>query len=188
MQLINKDYRKFLNELPKGDYAIADPPWDFNDSKNPAVLKHQVLYERWKNEDVDLIFEKFDVSYIFLWVPNSLLKEVLVRDSKEYVYKTVITWKKLTKTGKTFYGLGNHFRNSTEQLLVFVRKGAKTLRNSRRNIVEEIAGKRTIKPKIFEKELVSFLNDKGFKGYYLFSGDETDCFKEFNIDLIDIIF
>jgi N6-adenosine-specific RNA methylase IME4 len=51
-------------------------------------------------------------AHLYLWVPNALLKEGLeVMKAWGFDYKTVVTW------AKHQMGIGNHFRNATEQIL-----------------------------------------------------------------------
>ena len=164
------------------DYCIIDPPWDYND-KSPSVLDNQLTYELWKNDELRFVFENLKVNYIFMWVTNSMIEEVFkYYQPSEFVYKTLITWVKLTDNDNLFYGLGNTVRNSTEQLMIFARKDAPTLRLNDRTIILGRAGKRTAKPIQYESELTSELTEKGLKGVYIFSG----CDKKF-IDCVDIV-
>jgi len=190
MNLIGQDYKRYLMFVEERDYAFADPPWNFEDNERPDFIRNQIVYERWNNQEgLKCLFNFLKVKYLFLWCPNALLKEVLSFDSKDYIYKTIITWVKLTSKGNLFYGLGNSFRNCTEQLLFYVHKGVKPLRSSLRNIIYEKSGKKTQKPKIGERELMTELIHKGFnEGIYLFSGENVSLFSDLDIDLVDIIF
>lgn len=191
MNLVGQDYRKYLHETKDRDYIILDPPWSYNDNENPSILDNQVNYFRWSDnvKCVEEIFKICNCSYLFLWTTNSLLKEVLSCNTNDYIFKSIITWVKKTSQNNTHYGLGSYFRNSTEQLLVFVKKGCKPLRSAKRNLIEEYGGKRTRKPKFFETQLFLELEQKGYrKGAYIFSGEEDIAFEPFDIDLVDICF
>lgn len=180
-----EDFKSWLEEhQDKKEYAfgIVDPPWSYNDSHRPALITNQLTYKLWNNSDLNLIFEKLSVDYLFLWCTNGMLPEAFQANSCSFVYKTCLTWCKLTSKNHLAFGLGNHFRNCTEQLLLFVRKGAPTLRLSDRTIIFEPKGVRTLKPKVFERHLVEALNAKGLQGVYIFSGGNLDF-----IDSVDII-
>ena len=150
------------------------------------MFKEQLTYSLWDDNVKDLkwILENINAKYVFLWTCNSILDEMFEAIiGTEFKYKTLVTWVKQTPTGKMFYGLGNTFRNSTEQIMVLYRHKAKSLNLKMRNVVIAPAGKRTIKPKDFEYELIDSLKDKGPKGCYIFSGSEN--FRD--IDTCDII-
>lgn len=177
-----EDFKKFLNRNMRFDYAIIDPPWNYN-SKPLAVMYNQLTYDLWDNNDLKLFFTQLDVDYIFLWVTNSFIPNAIeaAKDS-DFDYKTIFTWVKTTTKNNLAWGLGNTFRNCTEQILVFQRKKAKCLNLSMRNCILARTGKRTAKPKEFEKNLVNRLSEKDKKGVYIFSGGKLDF-----IDSVDIV-
>jgi N6-adenosine-specific RNA methylase IME4 len=188
MNRISIDYKKFLlSDLSKYKFAIIDPPWSYDD-RHGTLNNNQICYDRWdNNEGLRLIFDKLRVDYLFIWVTNSMIEEIFSVNHGIFKYKTLITWSKRTKNGKQFYGLGNHFRNSTEHLAYFNSKNSKPLRSSKRNIIEAKVGDRTIKPKEFERDLILELTDRtGQRGFYLFSGYELDLFSNLEIDCIDL--
>ncbi len=186
MKQIHADYKDFLKEEVIYDYAIVDPPWSYDDIR-PKLKINQLSYNLWDNTDLNLIFDKINAKYLFIWVTNSMIENVFNSDFKTYKYKTLVTWSKLTTKGNLFYGLGNHFRNNTEHLMLFTNKKVKPLRSSKRNLIVEACGKRTQKPKTFESALISEFENKGMSGLYLFSGD-CIMFNDFNIDCVDINF
>ena len=120
-----------------------------------------------------------------------MLEDVFNSPYKEkgYEYKQIVTWLKKTPGGKIAFGLGNNFRNCTEQLLVFVKKKSKPLRLNIRNFIEAPSGKRTSKPKAFEKEIIGLLEDRGFRDQicYIFSGPSSEL-EGTSIFAIDKIF
>lgn len=182
---IGTDYSSFEVSTPG---LIIDPPWEY-DSKHPFIQYEQVTYSRWKEpEGLDWIFSQRNVQYLFLWTTNSKLIDVLRADHKQFVYKQCITWVKTTSKGNPTFGLGNNFRNCTEQLLLFVRKGCKPLRIAERNLIIAESGKRTCKPKEFELHLVSLLEEKGIDSTYVFSGPNVDCFRDTNLVCVDSCF
>ena len=177
-----QDFKQYLENQGNYNYAIIDPPWNY-DSKPNAVMYNQLTYELWDNNDLKLMFEQLKVDYIFLWVTNSFIPNAIeAAKNTEFKYKTIFTWVKLTSKDNLFWGLGNTFRNCTEHIMVFQRKKAKVLNLSMRNCVLAQANKRTMKPKAFEKDLVERLDKKELKGIYIFSGGDLDF-----IDSLDII-
>lgn len=179
----NMDFEKWLDtNINQYDYAIIDPPWNYDD-KPPAVSNKQLTYSLWDNIKLKDLFHKINTTYIFLWVTNSMLP-VLFDSYKDtdYTFKILIPWIKLTENEKLFYGLGNSLRNCVEYIALFQKENSDVLRLSDRNIIFEQAGARTIKPKIWERELVNKLSKKGLKGVYIFSGGDLDF-----IDSVDII-
>ena len=177
-----QDFKKYLENQGDYDYAIIDPPWNY-DSKPTAVMVNQLTYDLWDNADLKKVFEQLNVNYIFLWVTNSFIPNaILAAEGTEFKYKTICTWVKLTVKDHLFWGLGNTFRNCTEHVMVFQKDKAPCLNLNIRNCVMAQASKRTIKPKLFEKGLVEILNKKDLKGIYLFSGVELDF-----IDSLDIV-
>jgi len=191
MRLVRKDWQKYLRKTGgAADYAIIDPPWNYND--HPPKLDGQLDYTLW-GENADCLaslIERIDVKYMFLWAPSSMLDVPfqVCREQTAYIYKTLVTWVKLTKGGKLHYGLGHHFRNTSEHLVVMAQKGVKPMRSSLRNVHMGEARGRTGKPRALEISILASLADKGMsRGFYLFAGaTELDCFKPYDIDLVDV--
>ena len=185
LKYYNEDFKEFLKRGISYDYVFIDPPWNYNDKSPKAVS--QLSYSLWNNNTSDLLYilQNIKCDYIFLWTTNSMLQEVFLAINQQsiFVQKTMITWVKLTNRGNLFYGLGHNFRNSTEQLLVLVKKGAKPLKTNIRTHVQEEAGLRTLKPKKFEKALIDTLNTKKLSGCYIFSGLNCDSL---DVDCVDI--
>ena len=186
-----QDYKEFIQEHGKDyDYIILDPPWRFK-STPPAVFKEQLIYNLWNDNigELNWILNNINAKYVFIWTCNSILNETFdAIKNTPYIYKTILTWVKETPKGNLFYGLGNTFRNATEQLMVVQRKSTskqpiKALNLTMRNVIFAPAGRRTIKSKGFEEELIETLNAKNLKGCYIFSGDSAQNLK---VDTNDI--
>ena len=176
-----EDFKTFLDRDTDYNFAIVDPPWNYT-SKPRVLTYNQLTYSLWDNNDLSLIFQKLNVDYIFLWVTNSFIPNAIkASEGTAFNYKTMFTWVKTTKKGGLAWGLGNTFRNCTEHLMVFQKKKAACLNLNTRNCVMARNGKRTMKPKVFERDLVERLENKGLKGVYLFSGTNLDF-----IDSVDI--
>lgn len=177
-----EDFKKFLKRNLRFDYAIIDPPWNYT-SKPLAVMYNQLTYNLWDNEDLQLFFNQLNVDYIFLWVTNSFIpKAIEAAKGSDFNYKTIFTWVKTTSKNNLAWGLGNTFRNCTEHIIVFQRKKSKCLNLNIRNCVLANTGKRTLKPKSFERALVDKLTEKNMRGIYIFSGGELDF-----IDSVDVV-
>lgn len=179
-----EDYKDFIHSknINKYKYMIIDPPWNYDD-KPPSLTRNQLTYTLWDNYELKDIFNLTSIDYIFLWCTNSMLPVCFecAKDT-EFEYKTLVTWIKSTRNDNLFYGLGNSFRNCTEQMLVFSRKGVSPIRLPLRTAVFAEAGERTGKPKAFEKQLVDYLSNKGMNGVYIFSGGNVDF-----MDAVDIV-
>ena len=189
MKILKMDYKDYIKQMDEKDVVLVDPPWSYDD-KHPRAVK-QLSYSLWDN-DVTFIFENVKTKYLLIWVTNSfvdkLFQDYFSSDSP-FEYKTLITWVKLTKSGKLFYGLGNHFRNATEHIAVFVRKDIKPIRLAIRNVFHAKVGPRTLKPKEFEVKILKEFNQAGFSKFaYIFSGPYINAFKKLDIDLVDICF
>jgi N6-adenosine-specific RNA methylase IME4 len=196
------DYLEYLRVIARSrrpQYAIIDPPWNYND-KPPKAVK-QLSYNLWRNNKTNILNLFYElklvpsIKIVYLWCTNAILAEMLAGFYKyscsyqecPFEYKTLITWNKLTTNSKPFYGLGSWYRNSTEQVALFARHGTKPLHLSSRNAFSSIAGKRTIKPKDWELQTITDLHTHGYtNGCYLFSGTDIDMFEKFNIDCVDI--
>ena len=179
------DFEEFLNNnsTPYG-FAIIDPPWNYDD-KSPSLTDNQLTYDLWDNIKLIDIFNKLDVSYMFIWVTSSMLPVVFDcwnSSGNNYEYKTVIPWIKTTSKDNICYGLGNSFRQCCEYLVLFQKPGSDVLRLPDRALIVEETGSRTIKPKVWERQLVDKLNKKGLNGVYIFSGGNLDF-----IDCVDVI-
>ncbi len=85
------------------------------------------------------------------------------------------------------YGLGHYFRNCTEHMMIFANRKVKALKAPIRNVIHSPSGKRTIKPKNFEVDILNLFNERNMQNFaYIFSGLENKPFKDYNIDLVDI--
>jgi N6-adenosine-specific RNA methylase IME4 len=84
--------------------------------------------------------------HLYLWTTNNFLHEALkLGTGWGFSYKTVITWIKPSM------GMGSYFRNSTEQLLFFVKGILQTRTNNTITHFEAPRGKHSEKPEISYK-------------------------------------
>jgi len=117
----------------------ADPPWCFRDKLDPTRRKP---YPEMTTEEIKkLPIKKLvaDKAHLYLWCVHTHLKEGLeVMESWGFQYKTLIVWRKLTKHGKLWFGMGHYFRASVEICLFGVKGNLPTRTKNTRNIFDAI--------------------------------------------------
>jgi len=194
---INSDWHN--SDLYKGrNYLLVDPPWNYEWRHPKAAAQVSDKFSVWgqgllgNGGDLTRVFNLCgdDVSAAFVWCTWSMLEEVVpvvssavYSHGREFTLRSVITWVKLKNKGGLKFGLGNSVRNVTEPLFIYVRKDAKPPRLQYANVFSEYSGGRTLKPKQFERKLVSSLPGNWL---YLFSGLEAEWARGLDIDLVDI--
>ena len=103
----------------------ADPPWRFtNVATRAAAENHYDTMSFQQIRDLPVHTLAAENSALFLWTPNSFIESALeVMKIWGYNYKLPITWCKTSEKEPTFpnIGLGNYFRNASEQLLFGVK-------------------------------------------------------------------
>lgn len=139
----------------------ADCPWHFRDAlpgpKRGAIAHYQCM------SVADIC--RFEIppmapdSLLFLWRVASMQQEALdVAKAWGFKPKTEIVWHKLTRTGKTHFGMGHYTRASHETCLVCVRGRPKIKSRSVRSIFAAPVGRHSEKPSAFFS-LVEELSD-----------------------------
>ena len=96
---------------------LIDPPWDYG-ALSLAGRGHPEYATMGISELQALDIGKYaeESCHLYLWTTNNFLHEALkLGTGWGFAYKTVITWIKPSM------GMGSYFRNSTEQLLFFVK-------------------------------------------------------------------
>lgn len=114
----------------------ADPPWDFTDKLDSTrTLEYKTMtIEELMNLPVSSVME--DNAHIYLWSTSSHIHEALhLMEQWGFVYKTIIPWIKLTKTGKIHFGMGHYYRGAHEICLFGVRGKLNTMTNNTRNVL-----------------------------------------------------
>lgn len=106
---------KYIVPTPKYRTIVADPPWQFRrQSKSVAPRYNLLTLDDIKSFRISDIADKN--AHLYLWIPNAFIKEgVDVMEAWGFQYKTILTW------AKHQVGVGNYYRNSTEQILFGVR-------------------------------------------------------------------
>jgi N6-adenosine-specific RNA methylase IME4 len=104
---------------------VIDPPWDYEwlsiagraspgyaTMDQPALLAMADQVKAWSEEN----------SHLYLWTTNNFMtRAVELVAAYGFQHRTVLTWRKMTKNGKEWFGLGSYFRNSTEHVLFATR-------------------------------------------------------------------
>lgn len=115
----------------------ADPPWQFEDE-----LGSRGARANYKTMTVDQICRfplppLYESSTLFMWRVASMQQEALdVIDAWDFTVKCEIVWRKLTKTGKPFFGMGRTVRNEHETCLIATSGRPVTLNKSIRSTFE----------------------------------------------------
>jgi len=107
--------RENQKPIPKGEYDViyADPPWEYDFSKNNAD-SIEAHYPTMKLEEIcNLQIPAAENAVMFLWATAPKLKEALkVMERWGFTYKTNLVWV------KDKFGLGYWCRNQHELLLI----------------------------------------------------------------------
>ena len=131
---------------------VIDPPWDYEwlslaGRAKPGynTMSHQQLMS------VDVKKWAEDNCHMYLWVTNNFMtRGVELMTQWGFQHKTVLTWHKLSKTGKSsWFGLGSYFRNATEHVLFGVRGTLRTRVDNISTWFEAPVGYHSEKPEVF---------------------------------------
>jgi len=147
-----KDTESIANKtfpIIKGKYKtiLIDPPWDYG-AFSLAGRGHPE-YATMSLDDIQALnIGKYaeENCHLYLWTTNNFLHEALkLGVGWGFSYKTVITWIKPSM------GMGSYFRNSTEQLLFFVKGTLQTRTDNTLTHFEAPREKHSKKPEISYK-------------------------------------
>ena len=132
---------------------VIDPPWDYEwlsiagrATPGYATMTHQQLLamasavQTWAEDNC----------HLYLWTTNNFMTRACqLVAAFGFQHRTVLTWRKMTRHGKEWFGLGSHFRNSTEHVLFAERGKLRTRRDDIRSIFEGMVGEHSEKPQQF---------------------------------------
>jgi N6-adenosine-specific RNA methylase IME4 len=105
---------------------VADPPWKFQ-RQSERIRPRYSLMELEAIKRVPVSNLAAENSHLYLWVPNALIRDGLtVMGAWGFEYKTLLTWAKYS------LGVGNYFRNATEQVLFGIKGRLPSLRKNAR--------------------------------------------------------
>jgi len=159
---------KKLHEMAvPGGYRLiyADPPWQYRDKasagKRGACHKYQVmaLDEICALPVADIAAD--DCLLAMWWVPPMPAEALRVVEAWGFTLKTMkgFTWHKLTKNGKSHFGMGNWTRGNTEDCLLATRGRPARVSASVRQFVEATKGRHSEKPADVRDRLVQLVGD-----------------------------
>jgi N6-adenosine-specific RNA methylase IME4 len=151
---------------------VADPPWKFGDKlpgRGRGAAKHYETMTAAEIADIVVgrsalalcrrVMPIADDALLFLWRVSAMVEEALsVVRAWGFVPKTELVWRKLTASGKRWFGMGRTLRAEHETCIVATR-GRPTIRShSVRSVFDAVAGRHSEKPPEFF-ELVERLSD-----------------------------
>ena len=153
--------------LTGGRYQIvyADPPWQYRDKANAgkrgAVHKYNVMgLDAIKALQVERIAAE-DCLLAMWWVAPMPAEALAVVEAWGFTVKTMkgFTWHKLTKHGKSHFGMGNWTRANTEDCLIATRGKPKRQSAAVRQFVEARHRGHSVKPDEVRNGLVELMGD-----------------------------
>lgn len=131
---------------------VADPPWRFNDQLDDFTRGAATQYPTMSVDEIKRfpLPPLYEDSTLFLWRVASMQQEALdVIEAWDFELKTELVWKKLTKTGKRFFGMGRTVRAEHEVCLIAQSGHPATLDKSVRSMFEAPVGRHSEKPDVF---------------------------------------
>ena len=136
----------------QGRYGVvyADPPWRYNDRKNPRGGTHRhyptMSLDQIAGLPVGALLAPH--SMLFLWITMPLLDRAFrVVQAWGFAYKTcAFVWVKTTKTGTDAVGPGHYTRANAELCLLGVRGRPERQSRAVRQIVQAPRGEHSAKP------------------------------------------
>lgn len=143
---------------------VADPPWLFTDKLPGKTRGASKQYSCMELQDIcnfPLPQMERD-SILFLWRVSSMVEEAYqVVRAWGFVPHSEIVWRKTTKSGKRFFGMGRIVRGEHETCII-ARRGKPLVQNlSTRSTFDAPVGRHSEKPEMFFQ-----LVEKLYKGPY----------------------
>lgn len=130
----------------------ADPPWKFGDSlpgPGRGAAKHYDVMDSAGICNFALP-PLADDAVLFCWRVASMQQEALdVVKAWGFVVKSELVWRKVTKNGKRWFGMGRYVRAEHETCLIATRGRPQILSHSIRSVFEAPAGRHSEKPDEF---------------------------------------
>ena len=149
----------------KYELIYADPPWQYRDSANAgkrgAVHKYNVMgMDAIKVLPVESIAAE-DCLLAMWWVPPMPAEALAVIEAWGFVLRNMcgFSWHKLTKHGKSHFGMGHWTRANTEDCLIATRGKPKRASASVRQFVEAERREHSQKPDEVRDRLVELMGD-----------------------------
>ncbi len=117
-----------LKDFPQQKYEciVIDPPWFYKLRNKDKTHRNKIPYPPMKTEEIidlpipSLCEEKGAI--LWLWTTNNHMPEACTcLQAWGFTLKTILTWEKVTKSGKSRIGTGHWLRNATESCLLSTR-------------------------------------------------------------------
>jgi N6-adenosine-specific RNA methylase IME4 len=192
-------FREYLAnpEVSRGtNYMFIDPPWHYGmeNSKLQINTANATKYAYWTKNNEQEVLNLLNslpnsVDAIFIWTTNPMLEPTMraLFNSKNFHFRSLLTWEKTTVNGKQAKVMAHYFQNCTEFMVFAVRNKLNSPINRLMmpTHFSEMRGARTVKPKVIEKEIIEKM---GGKWAYLFSGPFIQEFEGLDITCIDTCF
>lgn len=154
--------------LPPGPFELvyADPPWTYRDKAKAGNRGAESHYSCMSIADICAL-PVADICapncLLALWWVAPMPREALaVVDAWGFELRTMkgLTWHKETKTGKSFFGMGNWTRANTEDLLFATRGKPKRVNAGVRQFMSaERPARHSEKPQEARDRLVALMGD-----------------------------
>jgi N6-adenosine-specific RNA methylase IME4 len=139
--------RATRSDLTPRRLLLADPPW-----KHADALGRRGAQANYRCMSTDEI-ARFplpplaDDCLLLLWRLSSMAEDALfVARAWGFTIKSEIVWRKLTATGKPFFGMGRYVRNCHETMLLGTRGRFRVDSHSIRSMFEAPVGEHSAKP------------------------------------------
>lgn len=141
--------RPKLYDCPPARVLLADPPWKFDD-KLPGDGRGAAKHYPCMSVGELLAFDLpplADDCLLLLWRVASMQAEALeVMHGWRFTLKSELVWRKQTKHGKRWFGMGRYVRAEHEVCLIGVRGRVRVADRSIRSTFDAVAGEHSAKP------------------------------------------
>lgn len=154
-------------QLPNKKYQLiyADPPWSYRDKCHAGKRGSCYKYNVMSLEDIVAlpVREIADENCLLAmwWVPPQPREALDVVKAWGFELKTMkgFTWHKITKHGKSHFGMGNYTRANTEDCLFAIKGRPKRVSASVRQFIEAEIREHSRKPDEARDGLVELMGD-----------------------------
>ena len=149
----------------KYQMIYADPPWTYRDKANAGQRGACHKYGTMTVEKLSLLPVQSiaaDNCLLAMWFVGPMPMEALaVVKAWGFTLKTLkgFTWHKLTKHGKSHFGMGHWTRANSEDCLFAVRGKPKRVRANVRQFISATIGRHSEKPTEARDRLVQLMGD-----------------------------
>lgn len=115
-------------DFPQQKYGclVIDPPWYYQLRNKDKTHRNRIPYPPMKTEEIlnlpipDLCEDKGAI--LWLWTTNNHMPDACAcLQAWGFTLKTILTWEKISKAGRTRLGVGHWLRSSSEHNLLATR-------------------------------------------------------------------